>query len=174
MWLVLNPATGLSDKIPLGKRGDVPVRIAPFLVLKGQFLTDTLQGIIDSSPDTSMADKVEDALDKLRDAFAELSKNPPNGQGALGNLEGVVGELEAAVNEGLYPLVGAALMGNATGMARVLAEQATAEAMARGGDAEKIDDARWALADGDALRASESFKDAVAKYKDALANAEGA
>ena len=78
------------------------------------------------------------------------------------------------MNEGLDPVVGAALMDEATGMARVLAEQATAEAMARGGDAEKIDDAQRALADGDTLRASEAFKDAVAKYKDALANAEGA
>ena len=48
------------------------------------------------------------------------------------------------------------------------------EAIAQGGDAGEIDEAELALDDGDALRDSGTFKDAVNKYKDALAKAESA
>ena len=47
-------------------------------------------------------------------------------------------------------------------------------AIAGDGDPDKIANAELALDDGDALRAAALFKDAVAKYRDALATAEGA
>ena len=59
-------------------------------------------------------------------------------------------------------------------IARQLAVDAIDQAIAQGGDSGEINDAQQALAEGDALRASEAFKDAVANYKDALAKAEGA
>ena len=46
--------------------------------------------------------------------------------------------------------------------------------MAGGGDSDKIADAILARADGDALSASPTYKDAVNKYKDAVSIAEGA
>jgi hypothetical protein len=46
------------------------------------------------------------------------------------------------------------------------------EAIAAGGDPVVIADTQQYLADGDSLRDQESFKDAVNKYKDAVAKAE--
>ncbi len=54
------------------------------------------------------------------------------------------------------------------------AKQAIEEAIARGGDPVKIQEAEGALADGDADRASGAFEDAVNKYEDALEEAEDA
>ena len=58
------------------------------------------------------------------------------------------------------------------------AEKPTVEmnqAIARGGEPNVIADAQQALGDGDILRATGAlFKDAVNKYKDALAKAESA
>ncbi len=86
-----------------------------------------------------------------------------------------MGELEAAVNDGLLDSVqGNQLMDQLTEIARVLAVEAIDEAIAQGGDAGEIGDAQQAVADGDTLRGSGAFKDAVNKYKDALAKAEGA
>jgi hypothetical protein len=65
-------------------------------------------------------------------------------------------------------------MNRVTGAARQLTVDAIDSATARAGTPSKIDDARRALADGDALRSGGSYKSAVNKYKDALAKAEGA
>lgn len=55
-----------------------------------------------------------------------------------------------------------------------LAVEALGEAEARGRDPGGINQARRALAEGDGLREAGRFKDAVSKYKDALAKAESA
>ena len=68
---------------------------------------------------------------------------------------------------------GASLNERVTGAARQLAVEAIDAAVARGGNAGKIAEARRALADGDSLRSS-GPKDAVNKYKDAAGKAEGA
>ena len=67
--------------------------------------------------------------------------------------------------------VGDALMNGFAGVARQLATTAIDEACDRGGD---VGDAQDALAAEDELRASGAFKDAINKYKDAVAKAEGA
>ena len=118
--------------------------------------------------------KGADAIAKALVAVAELSKTPSDNQAAVGNIEGAVGELEAAVQEGLYPAQGAELMDGFAAVARQLATAAIDDAIDRGGDYGKIAVAQMALAQGDALRASGTFKDAVNEYKDAVANAEGA
>ena len=56
---------------------------------------DTLQNIIDTAPGTPLADKVEDALQAVETALAELAGTPPDKQAAVGNLEGAAGDLEA-------------------------------------------------------------------------------
>ena len=58
--------------------------------------------------------------------------------------------------------------------ARQLAQEALDQAVAQGGDSVVIADAQQTLAEGDTLRESGAFKDAVSKYKDALAKAESA
>ena len=132
--------------------------------------------IIGGNPDSDAADKIEDVIDKLRDALEELDEEPPiDKDNVVGHLEGAVGDLEAAVKDGLLGAAeGTALLDQLTGVARQLAADALAEAIAQGGDPGDIADAQEALDEGDALRASGDFKDAVNKYKDALSKAESA
>ncbi len=86
-----------------------------------------------------------------------------------------MGDLEAAVKDGLLdPVLGAQLMDELAGLARRVASDALALAIAGGGDTDSISDAQESLADGDALRAAGAYKDAVNKYKDALSKAESA
>ena len=82
------------------------------------------------------------------------------------------GPTRAAVKDGLLDAKQVTeLMDELAGVARQLAASAIEDATARGGDPVKTVEAAGALADGDALRASGAFKDAVNKYKDALAKA---
>ena len=134
-----------------------------------------LQDLVDANPGTLLADKVEGAVASLDTALAELAKTPPDNQAAVGNLEGAVGDLQAAVDAALLDAAqGAQLMDALAGVAQQLAADALAEAIAQGGDAGKIADAQDSLAQGDTLREAQAFKDAVNKYKDALVLAEGA
>ncbi len=135
---------------------------------------DALEDIIDANPGTSLADKLEDAVDKLQTVLDEFNKSPPDNQAALGNLEGAIGELEAAIDEGLDPAEGAELMDQLLAIARKTAVDALDQAIALGGDPGEISDAQQALSEGDALRTSSAFKDAANKYKDALSKAESA
>ena len=110
----------------------------------------------------------------MQDALASIAATPPDNQAALGNLEGAIGDVESAVNEGLDPAQAASFMDQVANIARVVAEGAIVDAITQGGHPDKISDAQQALAEGDTLRAAQAFKDAVAKHKDALAIAEGA
>ena len=134
---------------------------------------DVLLDIVEADPDSDLADKIEDAINKLDDAISELEKMPPDLQAAIGSIEGAVDELDAAVQAGLLnSLQGAALMDDLAAVARLIATDAIGDA--QGGDPDKIAEAEQSLSDGDVFRTSSAYKDAVAKYKDALAIAEGA
>ena len=134
---------------------------------------DDLQDLIDADPGSPLADKLEDARDKLNSALSKLDANDV--QGALGEIEGAVGDIQAAVDDGLLAAVtGNQFMDDLAGAARTLAVEAIDDAIARNGDPGKISDAQTALADGDVDRANLMFKDAVANYKDAVSQAEGA
>jgi hypothetical protein len=137
---------------------------------------DDLQDIVDNNPGTPLADKVEDALAKCQTAKDELTKEPPDNQAAVGNIEGVVGDLEAAVKDELLDAEqGTNLMDQLAGIARSLAVDAIDQANADPqSDPDSISEAEQYLADGDLLVEYEAFKDAVNKYKDALAKAESA
>jgi YVTN family beta-propeller protein len=156
-----NPAQGDNDSNGIGNLCDPEFLIADLIA--------DLQDIVESNPGTPLADKVEDAQAKLETALDELTKTPPDNQAAVGNIEDAVGDLEAAVDDGLLDEAqGTQLMNELAGIARLLAVSSLEEAIALGGDPDVINDAQQALDDGDALRASEAFKDAVNKYKDAL------
>jgi hypothetical protein len=66
------------------------------------------------------------------------------------------------------------MMERLTQFARSIASQAVQTAWAQGGDEEKVHDAARLLSRGDRLWAAGSYKDAVASFKSALAEAEGA
>ena len=135
---------------------------------------EVLQDLVDEAPESPLSDKFEDARARMLVALEELEKTPPDRQAALGILEGVIGDLEAAAAEDPDPARIVDLMDAVAGIARVAAQAAIVDAIGRGGEASKIDEAQRALADGDEHRERQEFKDAVARYKDALAIAEGA
>ena len=120
-----------------------------------------------------MADKIQDALTSAQTALVELNKIPTDNQAVAGNIEGAVGDLQAAVDDGLLDSTeGKNLMNQLTFASRILAILAINQGIGESCDAVVINDAQQALAEGDALASSANLKDAVAKYKDALAKAE--
>ena len=134
-----------------------------------------LGDLVEADPGSPLADKLNDAIDKLQTALDELNKIPPDNQAAVGTIEGAVGDVEAAVKDGLLGAAqGTEIMDEIAGVARQLAESAIEDANTRGGDPVIIGEAENALTEGDVLRGSGAYKDAVNKYKDALAKAEGA
>jgi subtilisin family serine protease len=127
------------------------------------------------SDNKKLADKAEDVRDKLTVALAELAKTPPDGSAALGALEGAAGDLEAMIKSRLLTATeGTALLDPLAEAGRLLAAAAIADAIARGGRAQKIAQAQRDLAAGDGRRAAGRFKDAVSRYKDAYTKAKGA
>ena len=138
-----------------------------------QLVIDDLQVIVNGISGTPLADKTEDVIAKLEGAISEFGKSPPDRQAALGNIEGSVGDLEAAVSSGLLdPVEGNQLMDKLTAIGLCVAANAVDQAVAAGGDPIVIAEAQQYLTEGDALRSSGAYKDAVSKYKDGLAKAE--
>lgn len=134
-----------------------------------------LQALISQNPGSEAADKLEDVLDKVLKAIEKLNKTPPDLQGAAGELEGAIGDLEAAHKDGLISdAVGRSLLLRLTGANWLMARQAIEIAVARNGNADKINEARKLVTEGDALVAVGKYKDAAAKYRDAISKAEGA
>jgi hypothetical protein len=140
-------------------------------------VVDDLEGLIASRLSQGLRSaRLEDALTKVEGAREELARTPPDRTAALGQLEGVVGNLEEAVSDGElspfgYDIIVRVLISHA---ARLAADQAIAEAKARGGNAEVIAEAEAALAKGDQKRAAREFTDAVAQYRKACKTATGA
>ncbi len=134
-----------------------------------------LQAIVDANPDEPVSDKIEDSLASVATALAELEKMPPDGQAAMGAIEGAVGDREAAL--GLDLALDAEiemLRDRLVEAARGLAQAAVNLAIEESGDPEVIEEAEAFLDQGDILRDAGAAKDAVSKYKDALAKAESA
>ncbi len=124
-------------------------------------------------PDSKAADKLEDVVAKLEEAFEEFYKIPPDYQAELKKIEDAIGDIEKAINKGYFDFeTGSQLMDQLAQAARQPAEVAIAEAIIHSGDAEKIAEAQFYLAEGDIFRSAGMFKMAVDKYKDALAKAE--
>ena len=135
-------------------------------------LIDDLEDLLAATGSKKLEDKVEDVIANLRQALRKIGNDR---QGAVGELEGAAGDLEAAVKSKLLGQAqGHAFLDRVAGAARLLAVEAIEEAEDAGGDEAKIDDAKRALDEGDARLDAKRFKAAVAKYKDAVAKAEGA
>ena len=151
----------------------VVVGIADPLTLLESVAVD-LNTIIQGNLNTPLADKTEDALAKVLTAIEELEKIPPDNQAAVGSIEGAVGDLVAAVIDGLLiPATGDDLMDRLVRAARNLAAKAIADAIGTS-DPTEIAAAQQSLVDGNTLLVAKQFEDAVSKYKIALVKAEGA
>jgi uncharacterized protein len=132
-----------------------------------------LEFLLDTAETKKAEDKIEDVLAKVEDALEKLEDS--DRQGAAGAIEGATGDLESAVKKGLVPFsIGNILLGELAQITRLLAVDAIEEAKASGADSTKIDHAEEQLARGDARLAASRFKDAVARYRTALVQAEGA
>jgi len=124
---------------------------------------------------TAAADKIEDVLAKLLNAHFALTKDPPDHQAAAGNVKGAVGDLEAALKDGLLDIAqGLRQMDVLTYATRMLATDAIDAAVAAGADPEKMAEAGEYLILGDEYWINLAFKDAVDSYKNVLASAKSA
>jgi hypothetical protein len=93
----------------------------------------------------------------------------------LAAVAGAAGNLEAAFNDGLLSADEVTpILQQLAAAARLLAVTAIEEANARNADPAKIAQAKSALATGDGRRSAGAYKDAINRYKDALAKAEDA
>ncbi|MFX1456844.1 MAG: ABC transporter substrate-binding protein [Promethearchaeota archaeon] len=137
------------------------------------FILYSLQDIIETNPETPLAEELEDVLEKTEIAYEELIKDPPDYLAFVGDLEKAIADLEELVMDGLLdPNEGEILMDLSLAIARNLAMIVINEAMAHNGDQDKIEEALEYIDEGDILRELDMFKDSVDKYKDALAKAE--
>ena len=127
---------------------------------------DELQDVVDNNPGPPLADKAEDAIEKLLNASLEYYKAPPDYVAAAGSLAGAAGDLQAAIDAGLFDPAQQAvdLMDYITGLARHLAATTLIQTILDDGDPDDIDAASLALWEGDVLRAAGAYKDAIAKY----------
>ena len=109
-----------------------------YLFLELETPAEQTQNVIEDL-ETIDQPKADDAIAKLDTAKDELAKDPPDNQAAVGNIEGAIGEIEAAISDGLDPEVEAELtelMDTLAGIARQLAVDAIDDAA--GGDEDKI------------------------------------
>ena len=131
-----------------------------------------LDVLMTSNSGTYLEDKLEDAAAYARTALYESEKMPPDYLAASGNIEGAVGVVAAAVKDGLLDSEqGDDLMDRFAAVVRLLAEEAINQSVAQGADPTVMYQAEEALSVGDGLRGEGAFKDAVNKYRDALAKA---
>jgi len=133
-------------------------------------ISDDIQILIDANVGTPIEDKLNSAQSMIDDAIGKIGSD---NQDAVSKIEGAEGDVEAAENEGLDPDDGKIVMDDLAGVARQIARDEIDQGIAGACDGSLIDDAIEALSEGDSLRASESYKDAVSKYKDAVSKAQG-
>lgn len=133
-----------------------------------------IQTIGGADPDSPIAGTLEDAADSIAVALIELNESPPDLRAALGRLEAAVGDLEAALGAGLEPSVVIGLMTALADAGRHLVQMTLDAAIAGDGYTAETAEAEYLLAQGDAFRDAGAYKDAVSRYRDALARSASA
>jgi len=136
---------------------------------------DQIDSVSQQYSGTPVEDKLLAAMDKLDTALVELAKPTPDNEAAIGNMEGVVGEIEAAISESMDLAEATQIMDDIAEIVRQMAVSAINLALNEpNADSVMLSDAQNYLAEGDMLRDSGAFKDAVNEYKEALSEANGA
>ena len=131
------------------------------------FVVTTLESLINSPGATGTA-ALQDVLAEVQAARQEFARAPIDRDVALRHLQSATGSLYTARDAGELSTFGFNVLApRLAGMARLTADQAIAEAKARGGNSDAIADAEDSLAKGDASRAAGTFDDAVAQYRKA-------
>jgi hypothetical protein len=135
-----------------------------------------LRALENAHPGSDLADKIQDVRQGTEVAYFERCvKSPPDRQAAAGNLEGAVGDMMDAVEDGLISSAeGNAFMLRLLAVSRAMAGEAIDAARARGGRPGHIRRAEEHVAAGDAFRDAGHFEDAAEEYTDAISRAEGA
>ena len=138
-------------------------------------LSGVVAQLVSLNPGTPLADKVEQALASLENAFAELALSPPARDEAVGYFAIASGDLEEAIADDLLEAgYGGGLLNRIAGVARHQAKSAIVAnqcSPAQGGELT----AAWSnLVQADVFRAAGRFEDACAKYGLAVVLAEGA
>jgi hypothetical protein len=76
-----------------------PVPLTPKAQLEG--IADDLDDLIEASPGTRRADRLEQVVDKVESAIAQLEETPPDNEGAVGDIRNATQKLDAALVEGV-------------------------------------------------------------------------
>jgi hypothetical protein len=102
------PPPALSSPPPLPVTPPVdplpdPLTLTPAVQLDE--IADDLYELIEKSPGTRRADRIQQVLDKVESARARLEKTPPDNQGAVGDIKNAVQKLDSALVEGVISLV---------------------------------------------------------------------
>jgi ADYC domain len=150
--------------------------LAGSVLLKTEYdsegLIPVVQSLVNDNPKSPLADKVEDAIAKLDDAFAELDNTASGRIAALDKFRAAADEIDHAVEDDLLDAdYGLGLLGRIGGVARA---QVTATLAANECSPKKstyLTQARTSLAQGDILRASGRVEAAIEKYRVAVERA---
>ncbi|HEU4404818.1 MAG TPA: ADYC domain-containing protein [Polyangiaceae bacterium] len=131
-----------------------------------------VRDLVNGSPNTKLADKVEGALGLLEEGFAELATSPPNRLAALDAFEGALVDLKAAVDGALLPAgYGTGLMNRIVGVARFQATAAIDANACGTGAPSQLAEAKKRRDEGDRLRAAGDYRSACSNYKMAVQKA---
>ena len=134
-----------------------------------------IEDLVAQNAGTALADKVEDALASLEEAFDALGGEAAERVQAAGYFESAAGDLEAAVKDRLLAAgYGNGLLNRIAGVARHQATSAATENACAAKNASKLTEAASYLAQGDSRRASHRYKDAAAAYKTSVVLAQDA
>ncbi len=134
-----------------------------------------VEDIVNQNPGTPLADKVEDALLTLEEAFDALRGGAVERAEAVSYFVSAAGDLEAAVKDKLLAVgYGNGLLNRIVGVARHQATSAAAENACAAAVPSKRSEAASYLASGDSLRAAGRYKDASDAYKTSVILAQAA
>jgi len=132
------------------------------------------QAIVDVDPAANEANELEDSIQHLQGAVSDLSKTPANRVDSVDEIKKAIEDLERAEADGLDAIVADDFMDRLASIARQLAQEAIADALAFGGDSQKIDEAMAFLSDGDTNFLLPDYVEAAADYKEAAKKAKEA
>jgi hypothetical protein len=100
------PAPSLPRPLPVTTPVDPTpdaVHLTPAAQLEN--IADDLRALVEKSPGTRRAERIQQVLDKVESARARLEKTPPDNQGAVGDIRNAVQKLDSAFLEGVITLV---------------------------------------------------------------------